>query len=681
MVFAKLDSVRSTVGPNSTFTQALESKIGQDIIEVLRESSRQGGRPPSKISPAHRKYLTEFATQIKNLTEMTTYVTNWFTTARAALLQLTTNSVELDLRWNYQFTVRYCRIFVLLAKIIVFFFHFTTARWGYLSAALLEDRRLLQPGRNAICDFLTTAEEHPFLLLATRNNAIAAHLGQLISQAGPVLMQVIGQWPLVDWQNFVPFGRTSVNSPDSTLPDLNHICLQNIPILTDVVLFFTITYPDFVANHPQMRAVMKAIFSESGVFFVTRTAGVPISVLLKAYERGTLNQVRLDQAQVTHEREVKSSMSHDQRIQYLLIILRDIVNLCDYDATYLPTLTHDILALSALAFYELNLRFEEAKVSASSMALLDQLLLLTRLYLKRADEVSRFFVFNIGAGDCIYLSKLTRQLERGQFEWQQQLLRLFGALMSELQMAVDLEEFDSGVRYDFEQWLGTHGRVCQHFNTIKLKHRVAYLHPVLEHLETIRLHILFAQSPVRAFLQYCPIHRLWSAGDVLVSQMKKSTSDLHLLAPVFELFAIFNLDYIATSILDGHVKRLTVALQTGRTELLNGLCRMLTGILQEQSPLVQAVKQSGLDGTFRPEAFTTITDGFTFSFFEENSAFMSRVWQLKQMLSRLPEQVEYNGQIHQIAGWIASNAISSMTGGIRFTSKSPNLTADRNETS
>jgi hypothetical protein len=407
---------------------------------------------------------------------------------------------------------------------------------------------------------------------------------------------------------------------------------------------------------------MKAVWSESRTFFITRTANVPVSVFIDAYKRGDRHQIPLDEAQLEYERNVKYKMSHDQRITRLLIILRDLMNLCSYDITYLPRLTHDILALSAFAYYELNLRFQDPNVSLPAIALLDELLVLTRLYLRHDTAIARFFVFNLATGDADYLARLNSQLGHGQFDWQQPLSGMFGMLLRALETTVDLEEFDAGTRYDFLPLLLTHSRLCQHFNDLQLKHRVAHLHPMLEHLETIRLHAQFAQSPAAAFLRYCPIHRLWFAGDNLAGFLKKESSSIHLLASIFELFAIFNLDAVTNAVVDSQVRRLATVLQGTRADALNAFCRLLSGLLSEHSPLLQIVGQNRFEAPFSAEKFIVPSNGFDMEFFETNSAFMSDIWQLKAMLSRLPETIDYGGHTLAVAGWIGSNVLAKLPG-------------------
>jgi hypothetical protein len=83
----------------------------------------------------------------------------------------------------------------------------------------------------------------------------------------------------------------------------------------------------------------------------------------------------------------------------------------------------------------------------------------------------------------------------------------------------------------------THGRIAQLFNSLKLTNQTAHLHPLMEHLEAMRMHMRLAQSPQGAFLSVCPLHTMASAGDAPAGCLKREAGG----APetAITLFAFF----------------------------------------------------------------------------------------------------------------------------------------------
>jgi hypothetical protein len=433
-----------------------------------------------------------------------------------------------------------------------------------------------------------------------------------------------------------------------------------MPVLAEMVLFFTMAYPEFVTKHPQLKSLMMSIWTESRSFFVTATAGLDIRILFKAYQKGERRQLRVDEEQLRGQQDTKFKMSHNQRILHLLIIIRDIVSLCEFDLSYLAKLTHDVLALSAFAYYELNILFQDAQPYPPAVELLDQLVRLAKLYLKYEETVQRFFVFNLGSVDCVYLSQLCDQFASGAQDWQQALSSMFESLLYNLQTVVDLDEFDGGTRYDFTPYLVTHSRICQHFNNLSLSQRTAYFHPLLEHLETIRLHVLFAQSPIRAFLQYCPIHKMWGYSNSLAAYLKAEQTDTHLLATIFELYTLFNLDLIASSILESEFKRLNGVLQTSRADLLNQVSKYMNTYLLPDTPMASVMALNRLSNVFHPEKFVYSPKALDIGFLEAETKYKRRIWQLKELLIRLPEKIEFQGQQLEMAPFIAARITSNL---------------------
>ena len=655
LVLAKLDQMRVLVGESSLLTKAFES-ADKDLITFLRDFGQKESKKQVKIQSSHQKFIDDNAERLRTIGEITNYVVSWFIQGKKCLLQMSECCDELDLRWNFLLTHRFCHIFIVLEKVALYFSTYRTARLGFYASAFLRPEVKLTRDRDLIHQFLNTCMSSPFDLM--KDDLISARLGRLLSQAGPCLVQAIGQWPMIDWQELVVFNR-HVQQNDSTLPDLMHLCLANLPMLCEMALLFVMSYPKFVSAHAQLKTLMKEIVSETQTFYITRSGGLDFDVLLAAYNKGTRGQIELNQAHIQYQRKMKYAMSHPQRVTHLYVILNDIVSLCEFDIAYLPKLTNDIVAICGFAFYELNILFQDAVPYDRAMQLLDLLVRLAKMYLKFGEIIERFFVFNLGAVDRTFLAQLCTQFGNGRLDWQQKLLSLFEELLSNLSL-VDLDEFDRGVRYDFMPFMVTLNRICMFFNEVSQTNRTAYLKPILEHLETIRTHMLWATSPVHAFLRYCPIHRLWSQTEAFSAYIKNSVGGCHLMSALFELFAIFNLDKISLSMLKSEVSRLSGVLQTLRGDMLTHFYQMINLYLSADSPMTAIVNQNRFLELFDPTPFMNSPTGLDSKFLENDIKWKTTVWQMKELMFRLPESIDFGGKKLQIAPFIGQNVTGNL---------------------
>jgi hypothetical protein len=67
------------------------------------------------------------------------------------------------------------------------------------------------------------------------------------------------------------------------------------------------------------------------------------------------------------------------------------------------------------------------------------------------------------------------------------------------------------------------GRLFYQFNELGLKYRAGFLHPLFDHLTSIFQHIQRMTDPLRVFLDYCPIDRFWTYGELIRIWVKTKT--------------------------------------------------------------------------------------------------------------------------------------------------------------
>ncbi|OHT09152.1 hypothetical protein TRFO_22070 [Tritrichomonas foetus] len=663
LVFSNIDQIRSLLFKGSNLETTLSGKTINEVIDFLKDAEKSKSTP--KPNSTVRKVLAEQEVKIRTVTELSDYVIGWAIKARRILMELCQNSVELDIRWNYLFTIRFCQIFVALCKVILFFNYFSIAKIVIQLGNYIEHRPNLSNDLSRTVEIAYNCAMDPFRLLATKQDAIQLQLGQMISQIGHFLIQVLGPWPLLDWQDFVIFNRPPKQQNDSSLPNMEHACLANLQVLTETTYFFSLAYPSFISKHPQFKALMNELLSECASISLSKTVWMPFEDILAAYRKGKdPERIPIDPEVVKQHMDIKFKLSHAQRLAHLNVLLKDILHMVEFEAAYLPMLTHDVVSLSGYAYYELCVMLNHGKPCEQVAEMIDILVRIARIYIKYNQSISRFFVFNLGSVDTNYLAQLHQQFSGDRFEWQTQLTSYVGNLLYDLQNGVDLDEFDCGTRYDFTPFIYTQGRILHFYNYLKIDNHITYLQPMFEQMENIRFHMTFAQNPVDAFLSYCPVHTLWRFISSLSEYVKQAPGGTHFLASIINLYALFNLDYISMSTLKFDVDNLSKNLSMIRADLINFFYRLMNNYLSSESSMMQIVQQNRFDKIFNPKDFILHSE-FKISDYEDAAKFSEPLWQMKDLLLKLPNKINFNDTDFEICPYIAKNITEKM-GNILF---------------
>lgn len=693
LVLTKLDQINSILFHGSPLDSAFSLKSGSDVADFIRDVEK--AKLP-KMGNSVKKFISEHSSRIINVAEAACYCLHWCDSAIKALGILCNNSLDLDIRWNYMFSIRFCQIFVALCKVLLFFSYFTNIR-NCITLSLHIDGgdnnpNLKIPGK--LSDFSKKAASYtnqPFSIFQNEDSRLppigdilSLQLGQLISQIGPFLIQVIGEWPLLDWQDFVIFNRIPKQQSDSTLPNMEHIVLANLQILVETSYFFSFCFPLFISEHPQFLALMNELTSETELVLVSKATSIPISHIIATYncfldssksKNPKIKQPPIDEKVVASKMNIKFTMSHKQRLNHLVVILKDIMNLCECEAAYLPMLTYDVISLCGFAYYELSIMLlkndnsfkpqvsedtEKSDESTEILQIIDILVRIAKIYCKYERHIMRFFVYNIATVDLVYFTKLFRQYCGDSFDWQTRLTSYIGDLCYQIQENVKLDEFDNGIRYDFIPFIYTHGRILHYYNYLKIDNHIAYLQTIFEHLETIRIHMLFAQSPIQAFLTYCPIHTLWRSYLKFADFLKNAPGGIHLISSIINLFSFFNHDSISMSILTFNVDNITKMFTKSRADVLNYIYTLLNTHLDEKSLMMKVIKQNRFDMLFDPSHFIRNQADINLTDIMEDTQVANTIWQMKELLLRLPDSITFNQTEYPICSFIAQGITNNL---------------------
>ena len=372
IISSQIDNLGNYVFKESPFVKALASKDGdsiQQFLENLKKAEHHKEQAP-KISKSHQAFVNEHAKRIQEITKIADYIINWAISARDVLYDLIKNSVDLEVRYNHLFTIRFCQFYVTLLKISLYFFKYPAISIAvHLSRFVSGFNHLLKTIKpKDVENFIVQATYDPFSILVRKNDptqkelrGLQKRLSSLISQISPFLLQLFMQWPICDWEQFAIFSHKHVVS-DSSLPTADFIILANLQLFKETVHLFCLSFPQFIKTHIQFKPLLTSILAESTMFPLSHTQSISYTELLDAYAKNP-KHIDLPLSIIDKEYESKVKISHPQRISHLLILIRDIANICSFNPNLLPQLTYKVMALGGFANYELTIAFKDGVIS------------------------------------------------------------------------------------------------------------------------------------------------------------------------------------------------------------------------------------------------------------------------------------------------------------------------------
>jgi hypothetical protein len=667
---AQLDILKMLVWSDGPLAEFLKGK-GQNLLALVLEYS---SLPKDKqftlgtrIAETCRKVSKEQLDRLTQAYQIIDYCANWTKIAHDHLRCLNETVLDFDLQWNQIVSLNTCRIFVIINRICVFWSLYPLCRAIASVAEFLEGFRgpQLACGIDRTRNAINESTSAPFRYVMKITKDIEPKLSQLVSQIGHLLIRTFGLWPILSWEDFALFSRSERISNSSVAP-LPFIVLTNLILLRDLVFFYGLAFPHMITQHPQFGSLIVDVFSDFGECYLTRTAKVQFHQILELIDKSGDAFPSVILASIKTGAEVKDQVSHKQRIMHLIQLMRNIIDVAEFDSSYLPRLASELLPLAGFACYELRVNLARGVVSDEVGVLLSVVVEVADHFCKHFQVISRFYLYNIATFDVNYLNQLISTFNSAPQDWQGPLMNSVIDLSEEI-ATLDLEQFDQGTNYDCTPFLISAGRVFYRFNEIKTKQRAAFLHPVFEHLGAIINHVRLFQNPLRAFLEFCPLHHFWVHAAAIGRYAKQAVGGVELTAQYMRLFKFFNCDDVALSILKGEQANIGNLLNSMRADVLAQIQRILLYYLERDSRIIKILNQGQMNSVFKAGDLQRYYLERSKSTKEgrppvpSEAEFREGLWQVHQFFGTVPATINFFGTELKLAEYLALNLTNSLT--------------------
>ena len=665
LVLGKVEAIHLLIKENSALTNALNSKDGKKFIDYVASWYKAKDASKPSMSKGNAKFAQDFGDKILQVGKSIDYVKSWCAATRAILFKMTEQSVEYDIRWNNLFTTMFCNLFVTYSKVVIFIYMFPMLKVITLAMQIIPkfDKNSLSSPIKEIIDFVARCISDPFQLLLSnkasdQRQAVSRRLGQLISQIGPIMVQALGQWPLVDWENFNVFATRKTH--ETTFLDLDHVVLANITLLKETVFFFVLTFPDFAEKNKQFKAIMIAVCSETPRVYLTRQFFIEFRKLLNYYDKESKTIPKVLRNLINNSLKIKQNLTHSKRMAILSRLIKDMTAIASYNPNYLATFIYDLISLCSFAEYEVDCALSNEILPKETSELIGTLVATAKLFSKYGALLKRTFLYNMTIVDVTYLNQLLKNFNVEGVEWQVHFMDLCKTISQSLS-SIDLEEIDKGCLYDMNPLLFTIGRTCTYFNLLKTQNKASHLQTVLEHLNTIVLHISFATNPTVAFLNYCQIHTLWRHIAPLSKIVQDPELQADYIAGSILLFPFFNIDSLAIFQSSGQVEFIKKQLEAIRGSILQRLNTHLTLYIGKGSRIQEISKQNRFEHLFNPIQIISLEPSSAHFDYVKERVFKDQVWQMRTLMMNLPGVFQFAGQEINFSRYIGQYIINCLT--------------------
>lgn len=595
-------------------------------------------RQSPSFPPAQRdiqQAMIELESCIKEPTQSVLYIAKWITMVRTQLIYYINNISYMNIRWNQMITLDICKIFTTFCRVVLFFQALPQIRliiYAAFNNKLLENEADIKCIYELIM-FIYEISENPIIYINCTMGYVSDSLKNMFSYISTYLSDLFSLHPKIDWSIFSIYHISNENVT-STLVSDEYFILQNISLIQETFFFFLSIFPECITSNPQYNIFLTNILSETPIVSLSPTSRIAFERYMYFVNPNYISKSNIEQ--IENLQKEKLAPSHLQRMVFVDTLLQEIINICEYDDNQLSPALEKIIALISLAYYEINvyLMYDEQKIEF--LELLNSIMKIRKLIIDCQDKIQRFYVFNLATIDLTYLELKNECISKST-----QFSLAFNFFAENMQI-LDLNDFDSGARYNFSPFFVTYGRTLLKYNQSKNSNPFCFYNDFFEHLTTIIHHMSYAQDPIQVFTERCPIHQLWAYTKKYDQHVNNEDLPINLMINLIKLFNTFNEDRFILM-----QDRDEIELQVSRYAMIRASIfkRIQTSLISQcsdDSSFIKVIDQTQLsslyDKTNNSDDFI-IPKGFIPTKFQSFSKNIHLTVDLYESINQLPEKV------------------------------------------
>jgi hypothetical protein len=301
-----------------------------------------------------------------------------------------------------------------------------------------------------------------------------------------------------------------------------YIIMQNLQLFCECYMFFCTLCSQVLHDNIQFTDVYLNILAHS----TNITLFADFKTSLKAF----IHKVALSKGKKGGDLDVfgdleraKSELEplREFRKRKLAMIINEYCSAAKYDNTILFSKLPVIHAILGFANFEINNELEmwQPKSSPSIITLLQATTDLIHTLTNSKDDICRFLIFNFREYDGPYLDSEIKSLTLPYSNYS----RLEKVIMAFY--SIDIEEYDSGTKYDLSGLQINLMREMAAFNFFSKSRGIIHLAPLFCFIGKIYYNVDLYQNINVYFLKACKLHRLWGYNNIFLTLAKNENDE------------------------------------------------------------------------------------------------------------------------------------------------------------
>ncbi|OHS93742.1 hypothetical protein TRFO_11510 [Tritrichomonas foetus] len=671
LILAYLEKISNEFREDGKIMTKLKSSTGQQLMKFSSDyvsAIRKGVTPPTiSGSVAELREVISMDLCSNQLIQLFDYTCYWIKLAQFQLQMVNQNSREYDLRWNLPVTLGVCKLFNAYCKICMYIHKIPSATFlvnVFSSSNLVKTLSLLCRFDDLLLT-VRSCQESPFAFISSELDKIKDNLSVFVFQILPFFSTLFADWPIFQWSLLSIYEYSPEDTVGLSMPLDEFTLLANISTFQEMMTFFLMSFPDFMDNNQQFATLGSSVFTESSFFYLSRNYSIKSSELIRLSQLQptgkTSNALSFILDNLEKTVEVKNTSTHLHRMKQLIYLAEDIENFAGIDFNQFVRCIHQIRAICAFSYYEIEMFFrlrdqklwdqEHIVTTTKLLALVDKI---TEFFVREKFTVERFFIYNLSTADSLYLNELINKFNSASLgQAGGDIIKAATTIHAAIK-GIDLNEFDSGVKYDFLPLLLTHGRALHRYNQLSSQLRISYMNPLFEHLASISLHCQAAHDATRFFLECCPIHTLWRHHTLFTNLLKCDHMPINNSIAILHSFSFFNYDNIVLPCYNKMIDVLRTLIQSLRGLLSGQIRAIMNKLLANKNSTVMRYSFSG-DITNRPTEEQLRKKLLDQDYCTANSLALSALTQANQFISMVPDYIHFYGEKIEIASFFITS--------------------------
>lgn len=540
IILSKMNEIYLYVSDESEISKIFKEKSLVSSIQKI-QTAIQSLDPLPKVNIPAKVIENE---QIQLINKTIIYFLKYLQFVKNQILKYKEIAISTAFKSNQLLTIRFCHFIVIFSKIVFFLSKFPTCLQIILSLYAANKESRDQDAQLMLTAIECTNNQDMFISISLR--PVKFFIQKIMSELANMIIAFNNNY------TFEHFSIFYCEPPKiSTLPSLEYIIMMNYTVIQDM---FKITFKIFDDLIDSNQVLARSVFSESNSIYLSSNLLYKFddeffySIFFQSeFSENILEQI-LDDLQ----------KSNIQKIKYVLFLLNDYLNFAQFSFDYVMDNYVKLISLTNYAIYEIashftyhTLKSNKSDVAISQVTnsefnyvleLLTTITDLIDLMNSKDDDIKRYYLFNLATNDLQFLiegmkgfqlidsqsNELLPIIDLEQYNLNEKsrfLPILYNELlrMSESLKIIDIEKYDSGEKYSFLPFNINAGRLLCYFSKNKQNSTCGFVNCVLEHLNTILLHISFVEN---SYSSYCNFSFLSNYAKSIVSERCKIGEDL-----------------------------------------------------------------------------------------------------------------------------------------------------------